>query len=439
MGFRKGLLPVLLCALSGLAQVPAPFSPAGDSARTAPVLPQDSAAVQADSDTARQADSDTARQADSVVAAPEQPRLVFEFYEIEDTELLADLWFQAGRAGEPEVGHYQVLKVKGDSADHAFLFREGTQLARLPDSIVPGLRGKIRNRSGMQEGRLSQSLLGNFWNPLNPLQPFQWPTGLAFDFGHAITVLKSSSPQIEQHYGASFSMRPLPWVTTEVSGAMSRYIFGIRRNLHNPNDDREEWRSWSYRQAWGSLALGIPGIKWETALDNRDIPEYYWLDPFAGSGSYIAGRERADDPIDLDEEEYAEAKLIRPWREGGRTRPRTPNFTHTLHVKIGQIRYAAVFDPDFYNSVIHDLMFEELPAPFGQWGVGFVVAEGVAHTRIRTDLFPATIGIPVPQGSYLRFFFLRAELALRDAQSFHASVTTTILLDSPILRPGGKP
>jgi hypothetical protein len=174
------------------------------------------------------------------------------------------------------------------------------------------------------------------------------------------------------------------------------------------------------------------------ALDNRTIPEYFWLDPKAGDGSYVIGQENESPSSDVSDE-YEDATLIRGWKQGGRIRPSTPNYSQTLQLKIGQARYSAVFDPDVYNSVIHDLMFEELPAPFGQWGLGFVFARGAAHTRLLFDLFPVTLGIPAPRGSYFRFFFLRLEIAMRDAHSFHFGAATTLLLDSPILRPGGNP
>ncbi len=384
--------------------------------------------------------SDSTLLSDSInleAAKPVGRRLKFEFFEIEDAELLADLWRLTGKDSIPEEGHYQVLKVRDDTVSQAYLLREGTQVGRLPDSVVSGLRRVIRTRSGMQEGRLSQSLLGNFWNPNHPLAPFQWPTGLMLHIRHTGTVLRNSSPELEQTYGGSFGVRPFPWAHLEVGGNRSRYTGGISRNLYNPSDltDKTFFSLWHYS---GYAAIGVPGLKYELALDNRTIPEYYWLDPKGGSGAYVIGREAQGQPLGITED-YEDATVIRGWRRGGRTQPSTPNYSQTLRVKIGQIRYAAVFDPDVYNSVIHDLMFDELPAPFGQWGLGFVLAEGAAHSHIRFDLFPVTLGIPVPRNSSFQFFFLRVDIAVRDAQTFHIGLATAMRLDSPILRPGGNP
>jgi hypothetical protein len=381
---------------------------------------------------------DTAGTVDTLAPVPLGRRLKFEFYEIEDSELLADLWRMSGGDSLPEEGRYQVLKVRDDTVSRAYLLREGTQVGRIPDSLVSGLRRAIRTRSGMQEGRLSQNLFGNFWNPVHPLAPFQWPTGLSLEFRNSGTVMQYMSPELAQTYGGWFAVRPFPWAHVEAGYSRTRYAGGLNRNLYNPNDDRPDWRFWGYRQAWGYVALGVPGIKYELALDNRNLPEYFWLDPNAGSGAYLLGREISGNPAGPSDE-FQDATVIRGWKRGGRTQPQTPNYSQTLRLKIGQVRYAAVFDPDVYNSVIHDVMFEELPAPFGELGLGFVFAEGAAHTRMRFDLFPVKLGIPVPKGSSLRLFFLRFEIAVRDTKTFHIGLASTLHLDSPILRPGGTP
>jgi hypothetical protein len=431
---------LMLVSVAATAQVPpdlksaSPVSPPGDSLAS-PVPP---AARQGYQDSAR-IDSLRARaEANGPEAGKVEGRkLKFEFYEIEDTELLADLWRLAGRDSILEPGRYQVLKVRDDTTSRAYLLREGTQVGRLPDSVVAGLRRVIQTRSGMQEGRISQSLLGNFWNPNHPLAPFQWPTGLYTEIRHSGTVLRKSTAQFEQTYGGWVAVRPVPWAHVEIGGYQTRYGGGVSRNLYNPNDVRDDWGLWSGAHRWGYVAVGVPGVKYELALDNRNLPEYFWLDPNAGSGSYLIGREEAGTPV-APGQDFADGSLVRGWKRGGRLDTPTPNYSQTVRLKIGQVRYSALFDSDVYKSTIHDLLFDELPAPFGQWGVGFVLADGAAHTHVRFDLFPVTLGIPKPRGSTFRFFFLRMDLAIRDVQTFHVGLATAIHLDSPILRPGGN-
>jgi hypothetical protein len=383
------------------------------------------------------AENDSLRARAAEAEPPQGRKFKFDFYEIEDAELLADLWRLTGRDNVPEAGRYQVLKVLDDTVARAYLLREGTQVGRLPDSAVAGVLRVIRTRSGTREGRISQNLIGNFWNPNHPLAPFQWPTGLYTEIRHTMTVLRNSTPQIQQIYGGWMAVRPVPWAHAEIGGYQSRHGGGLSRNLYNPMDDRSDWQFWSGHHQWGYLALGVPGVKYELALDNRNFPEFFWLDPNGGAGSYVIGREKAGSPVASDED-YADGSLMNGWKRGGRLTAPRPNYSQTLRLKLGQIRYSAVFDPDVYNSTIHDLLFDELPAPFGQWGLGFVLAEGAAHTHIRFDLFPVTLGIPRPQGSTFRFFFLRLDLAVRDIQTFHIGLATAIHLDSPILRPGGN-
>jgi len=385
------------------------------------------------------ADSTAADSSDATAAEESQGRrLRFEFYEVEDPELLSDLWKMTGRDSTPEEGHYQVLKVRDDSTTHAYLLREGTQVGRIPDSLVAGLRRAIRMRSGTQEGRVSQNIFGNFWNPVHPLAPFQWPTGLFIELRHSASIVQDANPEFEQTYGTWLAVRPVPWAHAEAGYFRSHYSGGLTRNLYDPGDNIPDGPFWNTRQSWGYVALGVPGIKYELGLDNRSIPEYFWLDPHAGSGSYALGREKAGTPLSPSED-FPDATVIKGWKQGGRTQPPKENFSQTLRLKVGQVHYSAVFDPDVYNSVIHDVMFQDLPTPFGQMGLGFVFAQGAAHTRLLLDFFPVNLGLPVPRGSSFNLLFLRLEVAMRDTRTFHIGLASLIHLDSPILRPGGNP
>jgi hypothetical protein len=231
--------------MAAAAQVPPPFKPASDSAtRPAAKIPAAALVAPARPDTAAvkparvdSAKADTGR-AEAQPAPDTRRKLKFEFYEIDDAELLADLWRLTGRADAAEEGHYQVLKVRDDSVAHAYLLREGTQVGRLPDSVVAGLRRLIRTPPGQKEGRVSQSLLGNFWNPIHPLAPFQWPTGIYVELLHAATIVRKSTPEIEQTYGGWVAARPVPWAHVEIGMYQSRYAGGLSRNLYNPLDNR---------------------------------------------------------------------------------------------------------------------------------------------------------------------------------------------------------
>lgn len=368
---------------------------------------------------------------------PDLGKIKFDLYDIPDQKLKEEMWHFSGLPGLPEEGSYQILLLS-DSTPSAYLLRAGTQVGRVSDTAMPQLRQRIRTGALSHGG--GASFWRNFWNPADPLQPFLWQTGLSFDVRHAATGARRSSPQFEEHYNVLFAQRPVPWVSMEVGGHFSRYGGGLTRNLKNPYGSTAGLNFWdSDFRPWWHASVGIPGVKWEVSLSNRLFPEYYWLDPHAGEGSYKAGRSRLGDPVDEDDtvNVFQDGALMREWSQEGDPTPSNSNFAQALHLKIGNIRYSAYMDPDVYRSTIHRVFFDELSAPFGQWGFGLVTARGSAHTLLRLDLLPWRVGFGAPvERAYFRIFFLRFDIAYRDLQTFHVGVATSVLLDSPAFRPG---
>jgi hypothetical protein len=371
----------------------------------------------------------------------------FDLYEIPDRALTEEIWRHSNLAGSPEEGGYQVLLFK-DSVQHGYLLRAGTQVGKLPDTSLLLVRRKIRSGALSHGG--GSGLWRNFWNPDDPVEPFLWKTGLTMDVRHAITTMPQSSPQLEQHYDMTLVQRPLRWVTMEVGGHMSRYggVYGgvtgggLRRNLEDPRDRDPNRENWGERSLWWHAALGIPAVKWEVALSDRLLPEYYWLDPHGGKGSYTAGRQHSEEP--LTEADTAlhlrDGAVMREWSLDGNPFPRRGNLSQTLHVKLGNIHYEAHLDPEVYRSIIHRAMYEDMPAPFGDWGFGFITAKGAAHTLVRLDLVPWRMGWGKPaSSSYFRLVFLRLDIAYRDIKTFHVGASTSLLLDGRAFRPGDKP
>jgi hypothetical protein len=361
----------------------------------------------------------------------------FDLYEISDRRLTEEIWRYSQFSGSPEEGSHQIFLLS-DTILHAYMLRTGTQIGKLPDTAVALVRQKIR------AGELSHGggagLWRNFWNPHDPIQPFLWKTGLEADVTHAITAVPRSTPLIEQHYNITFSLRPAIWLVTEVGAHMSRYGGGLRRNILNPNDSLPNWNYWGGVRPWWHASIGVPGVKWEVALSNRLFPEYYWLDPHGGEGSYRGGRSRAGLPVAVDDSIVRrDGALMREWSREGDPEPSGTNLAQALHLKLGNIRYSAYFDSDIYRSVIHRMMFDEMPAPFGQWGFGFVTADGAAHTLLRLDLVPVRVGFGNPATSTgLRLLFLRLDVAYRELQTFHVGISTSLQLDSRAFRPGDK-
>jgi hypothetical protein len=373
------------------------------------------------------------------VAAPLAPS--FRLYNIRDEKLLNELWKQAGREGEPEPGRYQIL-VQGGPEGELFLLREGTQSGTLPPTAQEWMRERLGSDGSQANGEtrtLGAGFWGNFWNPVDWLAPYQWSTGLDVGARFDLAVFRRTTPLVGLHYDMSFAQRPFKWLTTEVGAHASRQGGGPRRNLYDPLDNVPGWEPWSEYQPWWHAAVGIPGVKWEVSLSNREFPEYFWLEPNAGEGTYQLGLSRAGAPFDSSE--YADGVLMKRWRpNGGPPKPSGNNLAHSLHLKAGNFRYLAHFDNDMYLSTIQEFMIEEIRAPFGQWAIGFITAQGVSHSRLRLDMFPWNPRVgPRAAGARAQAYFLRLNLDYRDPSTYRMALSTNIQIDAPYLRAGDTP
>jgi hypothetical protein len=322
------------------------------------------------------------------------------------------------------------------------LLREGTQVGQLHGTALEDLGVRMRTGTTQGSGTMTRSigtrLWRNVWNPNDPLEPYQWETGLEFDTRAAVAVFRNSSPQVEYHRSAMLMIRPEPWLHLEGGAHMSRHGGGLHRNLYNPFDTVSGWNGWDKRHYWWHIALGIPGFKWEISQAGRPYARYYWLDHEAGTGTYQLGREIARQGqffLPPDTVEYRDGVVMRNWREGGERQPERGNVAHAIHFKLGVVRYSTHFDRDVYRSPIHELFFDGLSAPFGQWGFGFVATRRTAHTRLRFDLIPWQFGFgPRLGNTSMRFLLLRLDAAYRDPETFHLGAGIGLRLDSEYLR-----
>jgi hypothetical protein len=392
------------------------------------IAPEDSAAA-------------AAAAADSVTPVLlEQEKTKFDLYKLRSDKLVKQLWFSTGPRGPFEPGEYQVLATYPDSGPRkAYLLREGTQLAPLSDSVTDAYWFRIRSEgSGLGTGQSLQQTLAtgfwrNVWNPNDPIQPFQWPTGLTAGAGISMTAIPSSDVSFMRVYEGTVVARPIPWVVTEFGWHNVRHAGGLRRNLFHEDGDTT-FKYFGPAENWWHAAVGVPGLKYEISLADRAFPEFYWLDPKAGEASYKTGNPQS--PL---VDSMGDGVLLRRWRLDGEPGGVAGNLTHALHAKAGVIRYSAYFDGDLYNSVIQQVMFENLPVPFGLWGFGLTFAENAAHTRLYMDFFPATFGMgPKRWGYSSKLFFLRLDVDLRSSDTFRIGASSRILLDGPVLRPGDK-
>ncbi len=353
----------------------------------------------------------------------------FDLYEVRDSTLILEIWRASDLEGDPAPGNYQIL-VRRDwtsGEKQTYLLREGTQVAELPEFAVSLLKGGAKGRVGPERatapGEPESNVWLGFWQRRDSLLSWlRWPTGLTANWQSSVTETKGAREEIDRQLDFIWAENPHPWVFLEAGLHRSQTGGGLSQSLYDPFNTGTH-KYWGEGHWWWHAALGIPGVKWEIALANRPFPSFYWMDPEAPKAA--EGRSRGS--------------LIRQWKDSSAAMP--GNLSQAVHVKFGVLRYSAHFDGDAYRIPVQEIMLEDLPAPFGPWGFGFALGGGV-FTRLRMDLAPISIGIPIPRTwpTSLRFAFLRLDLDYRNRQSFHLNVAMSMALDNPALRwPGASP
>jgi hypothetical protein len=147
------------------------------------------------------------------------------------------------------------------------------------------------------------------------------------------------------------------------------------------------------------------------------LPDYFWLEtrtaPAIRSGS--GGR------------------LVK-W--GNRIRGRQEgDLSQTLDARFGPFRYSILFDFDAYRAPIQTAGCEDLPAPFGAWGAGIVIASGLVATRAWIDIPDAALTLAVPERwpTRVRVAFLHFEIAYRNQRSFRTELSVRVRVNNPVM------
>ena len=347
----------------------------------------------------------------------------FELYEVNDSTALVELWQSAGAEGDPAGGHYQILVQEDSTSKHVSLLREGTQAMLMPDFIVAMLPGRAtrilpENAETIMPG--DRELI--FWDALKvPMDTvfnwMQWPTGLKVGWRSSFTSFPAVKPQIEQHLDFIWTQRPHRLATLDLGLHRSNFAGGLRHRLYNPLDTLKNFDYWGNAYWWWNVSVGVPGLKWELALADSPYPDFFWLDNRAQEAAQFRKN----------------GSLIRQWKKGS-TLP--GNLSQTLHAKLGVLRYSMTFDFDAYRFPIQYFRLDDLPAPFGEWGFGFLTGRSTVFTRIWMDLFPLSFSVPHPETfpTSMRMAFLRFEFSFRNEQEYQIGLSTCLTLDNPALR-----
>ena len=114
---------------------------------------------------------------------------------------------------------------------------------------------------------------------------------------------------------------------------------------------------------------------------------------------------------------------------------RDGNFSHSLDARFGVLRYQLHWDSDAYTMPIQTIALNDLPALFGPWGLGMVMASDLMATRLWVDIPDAGATLPYPRAypSVFNVAFLHIDLAYRNLRSFSLGVSVRIRVDNPIM------
>lgn len=376
-----------------------------------------------------------------------------EVLELKDTELINRLWETIHPDSSPTPpGEYQILlpappenSIPGSESDPgAYLLRNGTTEGRLErgawEQAAEFSRKEkvVRWKDDWEEPE--SEYIPTVWQALNlDLERLigwtEWPAGLHFKLGTGMSLVPSSKPQYERQMDFVWNQKLFRHFLlgaalhrTEFGGGLVRFARSSEVEelplTSSALPDSNAPSFWTDPYWWWSLSFGVPAARYTLYLANRPLPELYWLE--TRSKSLIKDRKAG--------------KVVNQWTDSS-TLSREGNVGHRLDFRLASLRYRLMWDTDTYGGVIQAFELDELPAFFGEWGIGVITTRGVAATHAWIDFpdFAFSLGRPTNYPSRFRFAFLHLDIAYRSLKSFQLGLSLTARLENPILNlPGAS-
>jgi hypothetical protein len=114
---------------------------------------------------------------------------------------------------------------------------------------------------------------------------------------------------------------------------------------------------------------------------------------------------------------------------------RAGNLAQALDARFGILRYGILFDFDAYRVPIQTVGCEDLPALFGTWGAGLIIASDILATRAWLDIPDAALTLDAPRNwpTRVRVAFLRLEFDYRNQKSFSLGLSVRLNIQNPIM------
>ncbi|MDB5104060.1 MAG: hypothetical protein JWP91_1749 [Fibrobacteres bacterium] len=367
-----------------------------------------------------------------------------QILDLTDSLLIARAWETLFPDSSLPAGEYQILIPAGPELSTGrsysatvYLLRNGTEAGHMDRSAWETLSTMSSNES---EGGWAEAMEGperqdvpllwkSFkWEGHTLLDWAEWPGEATAGMGTAVSSIPSSKPQIQRDIDFTWSQKlyghfllggelhriQFGGGLTRMGAAVADTSFG-KSPLVLSHDFWSE-ADWS----WG-LAAGVPGLKYTLSLASGPLPRYFWMEP----GAAAAIRQ------------HKSGRVVNQWK--GTVMEREGNLSHTLDARLGILRYGFHFDSDAYRVPIQTFALDDLPAVFGTWGAGLVMASDILATRVWMDIPDASLrlGMPKAYPSRFRIAFLHLDLAYRNLRNFNLGVSVRVKVENPIMnRPG---
>jgi hypothetical protein len=359
--------------------------------------------------------------------------------ELSDSTLIERAWQTLFPDSAAPAGDYAILipaaeGEDGESGASSFvhLLRNGTETGRIERSawdylltLTPASRKRLSvSLEGPEQKEVPLAWKAGKWDGRAILERAEWPYGFAFGVGSYIGAVRSTKPQFQREFGFSWDQRLFSHLLLGASLHRTQFGGGLTR-LGQEVADTAGGRLaplrtpsfWSDGFWWWSASAGVPGLKYTLALASQPLPRYYWLETRGGNAIRTHDRGR----------------LVDQWTD--KRMERSGNLSQSLDARFGILRYGILFDFDAYRVPVQTVGCEDLPALFGTWGVGLIMASDLFATRAWFDIPDAALTFAAPKDwpTRVRVAFLRMEFDYRNQRSFSIGLSVRVNIQNPIM------
>jgi hypothetical protein len=368
-----------------------------------------------------------------------------QILELTDSTLITRAWETLYPDSALPTGEYQILIPAGPELSTGrapsatvFLLRNGTEAGHMDREAWEALAA-MASREEL-DGGWAEAMEGPEkqdvpilwkaikWNPETLLEWVEWPAGFAVGVGSAVSSVRSSKPQFQRDIDFAWDQKLFGHFLlgaelhrTQYGGGLTRLGQTVADTAFNNSPLIKSHDFWSDANWWWGLSAGVPGLKYTLSLANLDVPRYFWLEPRAAAAI----------------REHKSGQVVNQWK--GDEMQIDGNLSHTLDARLGVLRYRFHWDMDAYSVPVQTVAFDDLPAMFGSWGAGLVMASDILATRVWMDIPDATLRLGLPEAfpSRFRIAFLHLDFAYRNLRSFNLGISVRVKVDNPIMnRPG---